>query len=278
MRMPTTSRSQMQGQALVELAVAAVVLVPLFLLIPIVAKYSHIKQMAQQAARNAAWEASVSASHALPARLDAERRALDRTFAAADAPIRSDVGSVAGRGAFDDQMLNTFSGRKLLERDDLHVPSLTQADSPGYVDEALVPIELATAATGKFKLNKQGYVTANIRLNARDLKTADGAPARYLAPFDNLGIGLDRRQSLLVDAWNASGPRARGDDRSVVETVRPLVPTTKLAGLDKLLTLFKPPLDKLPVVGALGGLKLGTIEPDVVPADKLAQYPVRKQP
>lgn len=278
MRMPTTPRSQMQGQALVELAVAAAVLVPLFLLIPIVAKFGHIKQMAQQAARNAAWEASVSGSHALPARQDAEHRALHLTFAAADAPIRSDVGSVAGRGAFDDQMLNTFSGRKLLERDNLHVASLGQAESPGYVDEALVPIELATAANGKFRLNKQGYVTANIRLDVRDLKTADGAPARYLAPFDNLGIVLDRRQSLLVDAWNASGPRARGDGHSVVETVRPLVLTSKLEGLDKLLELFKPPLDMLPVVGALGGLKLGTIEPDVVPADKLVEYPVRKQP
>lgn len=278
MRMPTTTRSQMQGQALVELAVAAAVLVPLFLLIPIVAKFGHIKQMAQQAARNAAWEASVSGSHSVPARQDAERRALQRTFAAADAPIRSDVGSVAGRGAFDDQMLSTFSGRKLLERDNLHVASLGQAESPGYVDEALVPIELATAANGKFRLNKQGYVTANIRLDVRDLKTADGAPARYLAPFDNLGIVLERRQSLLVDAWNASGPRARGDGHSVVETVRPLVLTSKLEGLDKLLELLKPPLDMLPVVGALGGLKLGTIEPDVVPADKLVQYPVRKQP
>jgi hypothetical protein len=234
--------------------------------------------MAQQAARNAAWEASVSGNHALPARQDVERRALQRTFAAADAPIRSDVGSIAGRGAFDDQMLNTFSGRKLLERDNLHVASLGQAESPGYVDEALVPIELATAINGKFKLNKQGYVTANIRLDVRDLKTADGAPARYLAPFDNLGIVLDRRQSLLVDAWNASGPRARGDGHSVVETVRPLVLTSKLEGLDKLLELLKPPLDMLPVVGALGGLKLGTIEPDVVPADKLVEYPVRKQP
>lgn len=278
MRMKAIAAPRMQGQALVELVVAAAVLVPLFLLIPIVAKFGHIRQMAQQAARNAAWEASVAGSHALPTRQDAERRALQRTFAAADAPIRSDVGNAAARGAFDDQMLNTFSGRKLLERDNLHVASLTQANSPGHVDEALVPIELATAATGGFKLNKQGYVTASIRLDVRDLKTADGAPARYLAPFDNLGVVLERRQSLLVDAWNASGPRARGDGHSVVETVRPLVPTTKLAGLDKLLTLFKPPLDKLPVVGALGGLKLGTIEPDVVPADKLVQYPVRKQP
>lgn len=277
MRMTATFRSQMRGQALVELAVAAAVLVPLFLLIPVVAKYGHIKQMAQQAARDAAWEASVSRNHALPARIDAERRALERTFAAADAPIRSTPGGAA-RGPFDDQLLNTFSGQKLLERDNLKVAALGQAESPGYVDEALVPIEAATLATGKFTLNKQGYVTADIRLNVRDLKNSDGSPARYLAPFDNLGIVLDRRQALLVDAWNASGPRPRGDGHSVVETVRPLVPTTKLSGLDKLLNLLKPPLDKLPIIGALGGLKLGTIEPDVVPSDKLVQYPVRTRP
>ena len=110
-----------------------VVLVPLFLLIPIVAKYAHIKQMAQQAARNAAWEASVSRNHALASRIDAERRALDMTFAAADAPIRSTPGGAA-RGPFDDQLLNTFSGQKLLERDNLKVAALGQGGADVLVE------------------------------------------------------------------------------------------------------------------------------------------------
>lgn len=274
-QIPFRSPRAIRGQALTELAVMAALLVPMFLLIPIVAKYGHMNQMAQQAARNAAWEASVSRDYAVANPREAQRKALDRNFASADARIRSDVGSVAMRGEFGDQMLNTFSGRKLLERDNLRVPSMGNTESPGYMDEALVPIETVTAPFGKFTLNKQGYVTAHVKLNIRDLKLADGGRARYLEPLDNLNLVLDRKQTLLVDAWNASGPRPGNGSRNVVDTVRPLAPTSKLKGVDKLTGMIKPPLDKLPVFGAIGGLKLGTIEPDIVPADKLAEYPAR---
>jgi hypothetical protein len=265
------SRRYMRGQALTELAVMAAVLVPLFLLIPMVAKYGHIKQMAQQAARNAAWEASVSKDYALLSQNQGERKALDRNFAAADTKIRSNVGSVSAHGEFGDQMLNTFSNRKLLERDNLQVPRMTQAESPGYMDEALIPIKAVTL--GQFEMNKQGYVTANVKLNIRDLKLTDGSSARYLEPFDNLNLVLERKQTLLVDAWNASGPRSGG--RSVIKTIKPLAPGTHLGALDKVLDLFKP-LEFLPVIGAIGKIELGTVEPDIVPADKLAEYPVKK--
>ncbi len=258
----------MRGQALTELAVMAAVLVPLFLLIPIVAKYGHINQMAQQAARNAAWEASVSKDYAIPDQREAERKALDRNFAAADTRIRSNIGSVATRGEFGDQMLNTFSGRKLLERDNLHVRRPTQAGSPGRMDDALNLLP----RFGRFPPNKRGYVTANVKLNIRDLQLSDGSRARYLEPLDSLNLVLDRKQTLLVDAWNASGPR--NGSRSVVKTIRPLAPTSNLQGLDKVLDMFKP-LEFLPVIGAIGRLELGTVEPDIVPSDKLADYPVR---
>ena len=263
----------MRGQALTELAVMAALLVPLFLLIPLVAKYGHIKQMAQQTARNAAWDASVSKDYSVPTRNEAERKALDRNFAAADARIRSNVGSVATQGEFGDQMLNTFSNRKLLERDNLQVRNMGRAESPGYLDEAIMPIEAATALTGGYKVNKQGYITSNIRLNIRDLKLADGGPARYLAPLDNLNLVLDRRQTLLVDAWNASGPRS--GSRSVINVTKPFAPTTKVDRLDEMFDMFKGPMEDLPIIGALEGLDLGLVEPDVVPSDKLARYPVR---
>jgi hypothetical protein len=39
--------------------------------------------------------------------------------------------------------------------------------------------------------------------------------------------------------------------------------------------MFKP-LEFLPVIGAIGKIEPGTVEPDIVPADKLAEYPVKK--
>jgi hypothetical protein len=41
------------------------------------------------------------------------------------------------------------------------------------------------------------------------------------------------------------------------------------------LDILKPLKDLLPVIGAIGKIDIGTVEPDIVPADKLAEYPVK---
>ena len=259
-------RQRVHGQALTELAVCAAVLVPLFLLVPVVAKFGHANQMGQQAARNAAWAATASPAHVLPQRADMQRVALDQAFSDPDAPIRSNPDATAS-GEFADPMLNTFSGRKLLERDNLRVENLRQDGSPGYLDDvvSLVP-------EGLFPLNRRGYVTSEIRLEYRNLQNRDGSRPTYLDPFDRLDVVQTRRQSLLVDAWNASGPR--GGARSVVDTVRPLAPVSRLDGIDDTLDSLQVLEPILPIVGALGDLDFA-IQPDVVPADKLQDYPVR---
>ncbi|MCT8285260.1 pilus assembly protein [Xanthomonas translucens pv. translucens] len=261
---------RMRGQGMVELAVCAALLVPLFLLIPVVAKLGHSKQMAMQAARNAAWEASVANNYQPPGRALLQQRALDRSFADADTPITSRVSSSSG--AFADQMLNTFSNRKLLEKSDLSITRTSNGGSPGYVDNAaaLVPQNFADNA---FPPNRNGYVTAEVALNYRDLKTTDGRPARFLEPLDNLNLVDKRHQTLLTDAWNASGPRS--GPRSVVSAVRPLAPVSYFSGLDRIFDMVKPLKPILPMVGSLGDLELGTIEPDIVPSDKLANSPIK---
>lgn len=266
------SPRRMAGQGLTELVVCAAVLVPLFLLIPVVGKYAHANLMAQQAARNAAWEMTATPNHRLLSADAVQRKALERNFAAADAPIRSQTPGAA-QGQFGDQLLNTFSGRKLLERDNLQVARVGQAASPGYVDEAarLLP---RLPGGGVFPPRKDGYVSAEVQLQFRNLQTADGRPARYLAPFDRLNLVMTRKHSLLTDAWNASGPR--GGARSVVATVTPLVPTTKIDGLDGLIDLLQPLKPILPPVGQLSDLDFGAIEPDIVPADKLSRTPGRR--
>ncbi|MCW0404399.1 TadE family protein [Xanthomonas sacchari] len=262
---------RMRGQGMVELAVCAAVLVPLFLLIPVVAKLGHSKQMAMQAARNAAWEASVARNYQPPSRAALQSKALDRNFADADAPITSRASGVRG-GSFSDQMLNTFSNQKLLEKRDLSITRTANKGSPGYVDDAanVLPKNYFDNA---FPPNRNGYVTAEVTLNYRDLKTTDGRPARYLEPLDNLNLVDKRHQTLLTDAWNASGPRSGA--RSVIATVRPLAPASYFQGLDPLIDTLKPLKPILPMVGSLGDLEIGTIEPDVVPADKLADYPLK---
>ncbi|WP_245979011.1 TadE family protein [Solilutibacter pythonis] len=260
----------MHGQALTEMAVVCAVLVPLFLLIPILGKYIHMRQMTQQAARNAAWNAIAFPEYGVNAQqAGVERAMLSRSFANADAPIRSNENPPA-RGRFDDPLLNTFSGQPLLERDGMRVRSLTDAKSPGFASSTVS--SLLGALPGAFPPNKAGYVTAEVRVNVRDLKTRDGAAARYLAPFDRLGLTMSARQSLLADPWNAGGPTQ--GRRSVKSQVGTLVPVSKLAGTQKVLDVIG--ALPLPAVGLLDGLDIGTVEPDIVPYDRLQRYPVRE--
>ena len=260
----------MRGQALTEVAVVCVVLVPLFLLIPVIGKYIHMRQMAQQAARNAAWNATAFPEHVVRGRqAGVAREMLARNFASADAPIRSNE-NVRASGKFDDPLLNTFSNHSLLERDNMHLRSLGEAKSPGFASSAVSA--LPTALPGDFPPNKAGYVTTEIRLDVRDLKTRDGGAARYLAPFDRLGLTMTARQSLLADAWNAGGPTQ--GRRSVKSQVKTLVPTSNLEGMQKAFDVVG--ALPLPIVGLLDDLDIGTIEPDIVPYDRLQRYPVRE--
>ncbi|MFC0676558.1 pilus assembly protein [Lysobacter korlensis] len=257
-----------RGQALTELAVAAAVLVPLFLLVPIVAKYGHIKQMAQQSARNAAWEATVSRNYRMASAAAIQAKMLDRSFARADAAI---VSTTSGRrqGRFDDPMLDTFSGRALLERDNARVTRWRERTAPGAASRAVSRIP--GLVPGAFPPNRNGYVTAEVELRIRELQTSDGGRARYLAPMDQLNLVLRSRQSLVADAWNASGPRS--GRRSVTSQVRTLAPTTLLAPLSRVFdTVGSLPL---PIIGKLDDLDIGTVEPDIVPHDRLRRYPVR---
>lgn len=260
-------REAMQGQALTEMVVACAVLVPLFLLIPILGKYIHLRQMAQQAARNAAWNAVAFPEHQMQAPAKSRQEMLARNFASADSPIRSNE-SVQARGRFDDVLLNTFSNRRLLERDDMHLTGFSEKGSPGFASG--VVSRLPTALPGDFPPNKNGYYTAQVRLDVRDLQTRSGGPARYLEPFDRLGLKITASQSLLADAWNAGGPTQ--GRRSVKSQVETLVPTSNLEGSQAAFNAVG--ALPLPIVGLLDDLDIGTIEPDIVPYDRLQRYPV----
>lgn len=275
MRSRRSSRYLQRGQALAELAVACVVLVPMFLLVPVVAKYGHIRQQSQQATRNAAWEMTATDSHGLMSRQRLQEIAVERSFADADQAIQTAVRG-GQRGEFDSPMLNTFSGRKLVLREDLHVTAARDGRAPGLLSKVLgvLPDELP----GEFPPNRNGYVDVTTRIDLRNLQTSDGRPARYLAPFDNLGLQMTGRQVLFVDGWNAagSGVRQTGSNhrRSVMRQVDTLAPASNLRDLNR--TLDAVGRLPLPIVGKLDELDLGYVEPDIVPEDKLRRYAPRR--
>lgn len=263
-RSPCIKRLQ-QGQSLTEVAVLCAVLVPLFLLIPILAKYIHARQATQQAARSVAWEATVAPNYALPSSTRLRDLAVDRHFGTADARIASRARGGARDAAVDDVLMNTFSNRPLVRRGDITVTRY-RSEGPGGIMSRLGAL---TSKVSSFPPNKNGLTTATMRVDVQDLKLANGGTASFLEPFDTLGLQMQATHVVLADPWNAAGSGLNvGHPRSVKAQVKGLVPSTHLSGVGRTFD----GLSGIPMLGVLGDLEPGLIEPDIVPLDKLQPY------
>lgn len=259
-------RASQQGQALAEVVVLAAVLVPLFLLVPIVAKYIHLRHAAEQAARAAAWQATVSPDYALPDRQRTQRMLIERHLGRADATVRTEVPDQPADATVEDAFVNTFSDHTLLKRQDISLRAFRDEQAPGLMGQILGMVE---KFPGAFPPNENGLVTASVELRPQNLKRADGQPAAYLAPFDSINLQMEASHTLLADAWNAAGAGI-GDsprDRSVTSQVRTLVPTAMLGQVPDLGAL-----EIIPIIGVIGRLEFGLIKPDVVPKPRLQPY------
>lgn len=270
--LPPARPPRQRGQALTELVVLAAVLVPLFLLVPVLAKYIHLRHANQQAARAAAWDATVSPDYAMPDQQATQARLINRHFTAADAPILTSPAAAQPDAALGDVFYNTFSNQPLLERSDIQLAAYKNENAAGLMDDLL---SVAEAAPGKFPPNKKGLVTAEVSVRPRNLRTSDGRPAAYLAPFDSINLQMNARQTLLVDAWNARGPGQGSNphERSVIGQVQSLVPTSWVGDeFNKVIDFVEPVVNLIPFLRVITRLELGHIAPDVVPHERLERY------
>lgn len=259
-----------RGQALAEVAILAAILVPLFLLMPILAKYMHLRQASEQAARAAAWDATVAPDYHLPSRASAQRNLLDRHFAQATAPILSNPRSQPSSARLGNVFFNTFSNQPLATVGDIRLRSYSERAAPGVLSRVS---GLLGALPGDFPPNKKGLVTATVTVNPQNLRTSNGAPAHYLAPFDAINLQMTANHTLLADAWNAKGP-GHGNNphrRSVNEQVRTFVPTSYVDGLDDVIDSLSF-MEDFPFLGVPLRMEIGYLEPDIVPHDRLEPY------
>lgn len=284
-RPPRTPPHRQRGQALAEFAILAVVLVPLLLLLPMLGKYIHARQMTQQAVRAAAWDATVAANHDIRATMDPARQqrlTLDRQFGHPDDPIRTTLPEPGEPGDhLGNPMLNTFSNQPLLERDDVEVLPYQYAAAPGVANTVLE--HLPDWLPGSFPPsdsngNVNGLVTAEIVVRFQNLRVAGGGEALFLTPFDSLDLQLSASHTLLADTWNARGSGGRGSasaghHRSVLSNVQSLAFASNLTELHNLLRPIRS-LRLIPVIGTLSRLRPGIAEDmmDVVPHDKLEPF------
>ncbi len=239
-----------RGQSTVEFLVLALVLLPLFLIVPLLGKQLDMAQTAASASRYLAFEGTVRHGSGLKSwKSDAEladevRR---RFFSASTAHIKT--GDVAGDFAAHRNPLWTD------HRGDALLPSFA-----ANVGASSRRVEL-TQPTGALFASSMGLDTHNLHTGSVRVNVADVAG---LAPFDALGLAIERHTTVLVDPWSASGPAA------VAHALR-----RERWNLDSpfpfgLFEAAVSPLKLIPLVLEGASLpEIGRIDPDIVPRDRL---------
>lgn len=271
------SKSQ-QGQALTEFIVIALALIPLFLLMPMIAKYQDIAHATQMASRYVAFEAMTRndgmSSWKPVNQLAGEVRR--RFFSNSDAAIKTN--DTAGNFKANQNMFwRDQKGDALIADFDNDVrisfgPG-NSADHSGAFSGASdgnafksIPFNVSE----KLDLQSRGVYTANITVAVADLPSAPNSYTKSYDEFKSIGLTMTRHTSLLVDSWTAKNP-AQIDSRinqielfpgKLLATVKPVV--------DVAVGVMESP-KYFPSICTACGPKLGELEfwDDVVPADRL---------
>lgn len=260
-------RSRQRGQALTEFLVAAVALVPLFLLVPLIAKYQDVNHAVQVASRYAAFDATVRNagmnSWKEPDQLADEVRR--RFFSNVEAPIKT--GDAAGnfkahqnpfwRGPRDEALIEDIARDVTLTFGADRLPA--QAGS------------LSAASDGKpfvlhrrLDLQAEGIFTANVSVALVNLPD----DLRFYRPFDAINLGITRRTSVLIDPWTARGPQ---DVERRIARDPAVFPAGRLTALGSVFEGAVGVIDGPSSGWRLRGPMLGQLEfwRDVVPEDRL---------
>lgn len=191
----------MRGQALTEFLIISLVLIPLFLLLPVIGKYQDISHASQMASRYAAFDAVLrndgNNSEKSPAQLQNELR--QRYFGPAEAGIRTASESEAGlrdywNGPFGSPLIDSNADIALsfgAAHGDRHADGYASSG-----DSQLFPLaSLAGLATN-------GIYRANVAVRLANLPGG----VRGIEPFDKLDLTIERHASVLPDAWTAATP------------------------------------------------------------------------
>ena len=203
-----TRVERQHGQALTEFLVLAVALVPLFLLLPMIAKYQDLSHATQLASRYVAFDAinrggmAGDNDWAPPAQLADEVRR--RFYSNSDAPIKTN--DVAGdfngnrnlfwRDPVGNPLIKNFSDVSL----SFGPGAAVQTGGFASASDGAVFNRFPVASAGQIGLASAGIYTANVAVALANLP----AGIRSIEPFDRINLSIQRSTSLLYDPWNAN--------------------------------------------------------------------------
>lgn len=258
-------RQYLRGQALTEFLALALAIVPLYLLIPVIAKYQDMAAQVEMAGRYVTFEAmtrnDAQSSWKTPAELAGEVRR--RFLGNADAPIKT--GDVAGnflanqnlfwRGPDGTALIKDFDADVSVSFGPQRSPAQADAFSPAN-DGAAFNAVAQTA--DKLGLRARGIYTGNVTVRLANLP----AGLKMYEPFDSINLDIVRHTSVAINGWQAKDPaqvQSRIDNRV-------LVPATALRGIAPVVNASVTLLE----MGHVQGPKLGQLDfwSDVVPSDR----------
>ena len=270
-------RANQHGQALTEFLVLAVALVPLFLLMPLIAKYQDIGHATQLASRYVAFEATNrnAAQNSWKPESQLADEVRRRFFSNAEAPIKTyDVPGdfKANQNLFwrtpnDQPLIHKFS--------DVSV-TFGAGAGPAHGDGLSSANDGAVYSGHEMAgLAASGLYTANVSVPLVRLP----AGIKSFEPFDQLDLLITRSTSVLFDPW------AVNSAVQTEERVRALAPVSAALSTEPIPTLlglgiqsvdFSLPRVSSPTLsGQVEPPQFGKLEQwrDVVPGDRLRAAP-----
>jgi len=269
----TSQRKYQAGQAMTEFVVVAVLLlVPLYLIVPVLGKYIDMKSAAIQGARYAAWERTVfyagaAASVDWPGveKSDSQIRneVRQRVFSEGAGIQNGDKSAGSWGGTGYKSNWHNRDGTGMLPNYDAVTQSLTANDTPGIANQALNLIVVVADALGPFNLEMKGLHAADVSVTANTQSINMSLNGDASMAFNPGPLTFSDHSVVLTNSWSANG------SSHVKSQTQGLTPTG----------IFQTPVGKtlftlLKVVAAVAApeilfLDLGKIEPDVVPPDRL---------
>ena len=201
-----------RGQALTEFIVICFVLVPLFLLIPFIAKYQDMAHATEMASRYVAFEAMTrndSAQDGFKSPTQLKEEVARRFFSNAEAAIKTNdtAGDFAAhRKPFwvdqkGDPLIKSFGSDITVSFGESSGPNHTSA----YIaaDDGKPFEKSAINVRNELGLKAPGLYRANVSITVADLPSYAGNFAKTFETFKNIGLTMTRSTTILVDAWPA---------------------------------------------------------------------------
>lgn len=258
------------GQALTEFVVIALALVPLFLLMPMVAKYQSVTHATEMASRYVAFEAIANndgmSNYKPPEQLAQEVRR--RFYSNSDAPIKTndEAGDFkANQNLFwvdaqGDALIKNFTD-VTVSFGSSH--GANHADGKSAADDGKPFNVPSPLQVGEQLGLKTGMYTANVSVKLANLQDIGPSFASTYEEFKNLNLTVSRHTSVVTDTWTARDAmqvESRIDNTLLFpgKLMRPLNPVLKATNMVVELPHIEPP--------NMAKLELWR---DQVPADRL---------